>query len=67
MELAILCRGGNFFGGVGSWADKWYFPLAEARKKRKMFSHTRLGPEEIRVLAGGAGSISTFLLLLGKA
>ena len=35
--------------GSGNLA-KWYFPLAEARKKRKMFSHTRLGPVEIRVL-----------------
>ena len=36
-------------------SEKRYFPLAEVRKKRKMFSHTLLRPDEIRVLAGGAG------------
>ena len=36
---------------------KRYFLLAEIRKKRKMFSHTLLGPDEIRVVAGGAGYI----------
>ena len=46
---------------------EWYFPLAQAQKKCKMFSRTWLGPEEIRVLAGGAGLVSMFLLLLGKA
>ncbi len=33
----------------------WYFPLAEVRKKRKMISHTLLGPDNSRVLEGGAG------------
>ena len=36
---------------------KWYFLLAEVRKKQKIFSHTLLGPNEIRVLEGGAGYI----------
>jgi hypothetical protein len=47
--------------------EKCYFPLAETRKKRKMFSHTLLGPDEIRVLQGGAGYMSIFLLLLNVA
>ena len=29
---------------VMGWGDEWYFLLAEARKKQKMFSHTPLGP-----------------------
>ena len=33
----------------------WYFPLTEVRKKRKMLSHTLLGPDKTRVLEGGAG------------
>ena len=37
--------------------EKCYIPLDEVRKKRKMFSHTLLGLDEIRVLAGGAGYI----------
>ena len=36
---------------------KWYFPLAEERKKRKMFSYTQLGPDNIGVLVGGVGCI----------
>ena len=32
---------------------KCYFPLAEEQKKWKMFSHTQLGPSNIRVLEGG--------------
>ena len=36
---------------------KWYFPLAEVRKKRIMISHTLLGPDNSRVLEGGAGCI----------
>ena len=37
--------------------EKCYIPPDKVRKKRKMFSHTLLGPDEIRVLAGGAGYI----------
>ena len=33
----------------------WYFPLAEVRKKLKMFSHTLVGSDKLRLLAGGEG------------
>ena len=45
----------------------WYFPLAEERKKRKTFSHTQLGPDNIRVLRVVQAVYSTFLLLLAEA
>ena len=35
--------------------QKWHLLLGEKRKKREMFSHKLLGPDEIKVLAGGAG------------
>jgi hypothetical protein len=35
--------------------EKCYFPLAEVRKKRNMFSHTLLGPDRDWMLSGGPG------------